>query len=137
MQNQHQQPNIHHRRQNQQQQRQMQQRQRQVRIALSREEEELFDLLRTATVESGMRPTLRVVGGWVRDKIIESGYGGGGRGRNALRDRRDGFVALVVVPHVVVVGDVARRHRHRHKRSLWGGICRSHQGGGSMPRRMR
>ena len=58
----------------------MQQRQRQVRIALSREEEELFDLLRTATVESGMRSTLRVAGGWVRDKIIESGYGGGGEG---------------------------------------------------------
>ncbi len=48
----------------------------QVRIVLSKEEEELFDLLRTAVVETGMKSTLRVAGGWVRDKILESGWGG-------------------------------------------------------------
>jgi tRNA nucleotidyltransferase/poly(A) polymerase len=41
---------------------------------LTREEEELFCLLRTAAAECGMSSsTLRVAGGWVRDKILASG----------------------------------------------------------------
>jgi len=62
----------------QQQSRKQQQQQRlrtdQVRIVLTREEEELFCLLRTAAAECGMSSsTLRVAGGWVRDKILASG----------------------------------------------------------------
>ena len=41
---------------------------------MTREEEELFCLLRTAAAECGMSSsTLRVAGGWVRDKILASG----------------------------------------------------------------
>eukprot|EP00578_Thalassiosira_sp_NH16_P023731 CAMPEP_0181085772 /NCGR_PEP_ID=MMETSP1071-20121207/5401_1 /TAXON_ID=35127 /ORGANISM="Thalassiosira sp., Strain NH16" /LENGTH=764 /DNA_ID=CAMNT_0023167583 /DNA_START=122 /DNA_END=2416 /DNA_ORIENTATION=+ len=43
-----------------------------VRIDLTDEEEDLFDLLRTVTADSGMKSTLRVAGGWVRDKILAS-----------------------------------------------------------------
>lgn len=41
-----------------------------IQIDLSKEEEELFDLLRAVMVECGMKSTLRVAGGWVRDKIL-------------------------------------------------------------------
>ena len=41
-----------------------------IQIDLTEEEEELFDLLRTVTKEYGMKSTLRVAGGWVRDKIL-------------------------------------------------------------------
>lgn len=43
-----------------------------IQIDLTDEERELFDLLRTVTNETGMKSTLRVAGGWVRDKILES-----------------------------------------------------------------
>lgn len=43
-----------------------------IQIYLTQEEEELFDLLRTVTRQCGMKSTLRVAGGWVRDKILES-----------------------------------------------------------------
>jgi hypothetical protein len=43
-----------------------------IRIDLTEEEQELFDLLRTVTTECGMKSTLRVAGGWVRDKILAS-----------------------------------------------------------------
>ena len=43
-----------------------------IEIDLTEEEEELFDLLRTVTTECGMKSTLRVAGGWVRDKILAS-----------------------------------------------------------------
>eukprot|EP00804_Cyclotella_cryptica_P020631 CCRYP_003459-RA/>CCRYP_003459-RA protein AED:0.01 eAED:0.01 QI:558/1/1/1/1/1/2/463/796 len=43
-----------------------------IRIDLTEEEQELFDLLRTVTAECGMKSTLRVAGGWVRDKILAS-----------------------------------------------------------------
>ncbi len=41
-----------------------------IEIDLTEEEQELFDLLRTVTTECGMKSTLRVAGGWVRDKIL-------------------------------------------------------------------
>lgn len=43
-----------------------------IEIDLTDEEKELFDLLRTVTTECGMKSTLRVAGGWVRDKILAS-----------------------------------------------------------------
>eukprot|EP00584_Thalassiosira_punctigera_P000529 CAMPEP_0172527070 /NCGR_PEP_ID=MMETSP1067-20121228/1847_1 /TAXON_ID=265564 ORGANISM="Thalassiosira punctigera, Strain Tpunct2005C2" /NCGR_SAMPLE_ID=MMETSP1067 /ASSEMBLY_ACC=CAM_ASM_000444 /LENGTH=706 /DNA_ID=CAMNT_0013310735 /DNA_START=177 /DNA_END=2297 /DNA_ORIENTATION=+ len=43
-----------------------------IRIDLTDEEEDLFDLLRTVTADTGMKSTLRVAGGWVRDKILAS-----------------------------------------------------------------
>jgi len=39
-------------------------------LDLSREEEELFDLLREVVQESKLKSTLRVAGGWVRDKLL-------------------------------------------------------------------
>ena len=41
-----------------------------IEVDLTEEEQELFDLLRTVTKECGMKSTLRVAGGWVRDKIL-------------------------------------------------------------------
>jgi len=41
-------------------------------IDLTDEEEDLFNLLRTVTADRGMKSTLRVAGGWVRDKILAS-----------------------------------------------------------------
>ena len=41
-----------------------------IPIDLTEQEQELFDLLRTVTKECGMKSTLRVAGGWVRDKIL-------------------------------------------------------------------
>ena len=41
-----------------------------IEVDLTEEEEELFDLLRSVTKECGMKSTLRVAGGWVRDKIL-------------------------------------------------------------------
>jgi len=43
-----------------------------IEVDLTAEEKELFDLLRTVTTECGMKSTLRVAGGWVRDKILAS-----------------------------------------------------------------
>eukprot|EP00571_Detonula_confervacea_P007825 CAMPEP_0172326938 /NCGR_PEP_ID=MMETSP1058-20130122/58057_1 /TAXON_ID=83371 /ORGANISM="Detonula confervacea, Strain CCMP 353" /LENGTH=844 /DNA_ID=CAMNT_0013043845 /DNA_START=142 /DNA_END=2676 /DNA_ORIENTATION=+ len=43
-----------------------------TQIDLTEEEEELFHLLRTVTTEYRMKTTLRVAGGWVRDKILAS-----------------------------------------------------------------
>mmetsp|Transcript_5862 Transcript_5862/g.12017 ORF Transcript_5862/g.12017 Transcript_5862/m.12017 type:complete len:884 (+) Transcript_5862:335-2986(+) len=43
-----------------------------IEIDLTDEEKELFELLRTVTSECGMKSTLRVAGGWVRDKILAS-----------------------------------------------------------------
>ena len=43
-----------------------------IQIDLTPEEDELFTLLRTVTKECGMKSTLRVAGGWVRDKILAS-----------------------------------------------------------------
>ena len=39
-------------------------------IRLTDEERELFDLLRRVRVETGLDTTLRVAGGWVRDKLL-------------------------------------------------------------------
>lgn len=44
----------------------------QIEIDLTEEEKELFTLLRQVTKECGMKSTLRVAGGWVRDKILAS-----------------------------------------------------------------
>lgn len=41
-----------------------------IEIDLNEQEQELFDLLRSVTKECGMKSTLRVAGGWVRDKIL-------------------------------------------------------------------
>lgn len=43
-----------------------------IEIDLTPEEDELFSLLRQVTNECGMKSTLRVAGGWVRDKILAS-----------------------------------------------------------------
>ena len=43
-----------------------------VQINLTSEEEDLFNLLRTVTIDRNMKTTLRVAGGWVRDKILSS-----------------------------------------------------------------
>jgi len=48
------------------------------KIILTPEEEELFHLLTGVIQESKLTSTLRVAGGWVRDKILASGYGSGG-----------------------------------------------------------
>lgn len=49
-----------------------QQKRRPIDIDLTPEEDELFSLLRQVTKECGMKSTLRVAGGWVRDKILAS-----------------------------------------------------------------
>ena len=41
-----------------------------VQIHLSQEEAELFSLLNEVTVSTGVHSTLRVAGGWVRDKLL-------------------------------------------------------------------
>jgi len=43
-----------------------------IEVDLTEEEQELFELLRSVTKECGMKSTLRVAGGWVRDKILAS-----------------------------------------------------------------
>lgn len=42
------------------------------KILFSKEENELFTLLREVLQESGIKSTLRVAGGWVRDKLLAS-----------------------------------------------------------------
>lgn len=51
-----------------------------IQIDLTEEERELFELLRQVTSECGMKSTLRVAGGWVRDKILAS--------KDFLKDQR-------------------------------------------------
>uniref|UniRef100_A0A7S1BFY0 Poly A polymerase head domain-containing protein n=2 Tax=Corethron hystrix TaxID=216773 RepID=A0A7S1BFY0_9STRA len=41
-----------------------------ITIDLTEDERELFDTLRQVTLDSGLDTTLRVAGGWVRDKLI-------------------------------------------------------------------
>jgi len=53
-------------------------------LELTRQEEELFELLLGVVVESGCGSTLRVAGGWVRDKV---------RRRRRRRRRRSNFAA--------------------------------------------
>lgn len=53
-------------------QQKQQQRPSHIEIDLTKEEQELFSLLRQVTNECGMKSTLRVAGGWVRDKILAS-----------------------------------------------------------------
>ena len=42
-------------------------------ISLTEDESELFDLLRQVRGKTGIKSTLRVAGGWVRDKLLEIG----------------------------------------------------------------
>lgn len=42
-----------------------------LHLHLSREEESLFDLLLRSVAFNGKSSTLRVAGGWVRDKILQ------------------------------------------------------------------
>jgi hypothetical protein len=44
-----------------------------VSVELTKEEQGLFDILLNAVDEAGANTTLRVAGGWVRDKLLLGG----------------------------------------------------------------